>query len=223
MTDIHFHQDHSTSRGLGGSVALREILHPLESWINAPRVAEDFIASRPSVLRLLVLLLVTDAVFLGTMVLKMATLHVHPAVAIERFDLGFWVAIAFVGRTVFLVFLSNALCVLGTVAGSSATNRTTFTGVVWGATRAMRVALLSVLIAAAIAFLQPIVPGLDAKWVSVMPYLLSFCGFVWYVATGAASAHRIDPINSMVVATFLLGLVGWLGTVFVLGLKISMG
>lgn len=223
MTDIHFHQSHAANAGLGDSIDLREIRKSLEGWLTAPRCAEDFIASRPSLFRLLVLILVTDAVFLGTLALKMAAMNVHAAVAIERFDIDFWVAIAFLGRTIFLVFLSNALCAIGSIAGSRATTQATFTGVVWGASRAMRVAVLSVVIAAMIAFLQPAIPYLDARWISVMPYLLSFCGFVWYVANGAAAAHRIDPINPIVIATFLLSLVGWVGTVFFLGLKISFG
>ena len=94
--------------------------------------------------------------------------------------------------------------------------RRTLAGVIWGAMAAVPLAIAAAFLAPLIGALQPVVPALDVKWVTVSPYWLSLIAFVWFVTRGAAEAHGLKYITPVLVPTMMLAILSVPGTVMVL-------
>ena len=171
---------------------------------------------RPSVLRLLALVLITDLIFYTSLAIKMTALPIEPTAAMFQQETGFWLVLAFVGRTVFLFALASVLCGCGQIAGGSASIRKTLAGVTWGAMAAVPLAMVAAILAILIGALQPVIPEFAVKWVTVSPYLLSLVAFVWFVTRGAAEAHGLKYITPVFVPTMVLTVLSAPGTIMVL-------
>jgi hypothetical protein len=167
---------------------------------------------RPSVLRLLAL----------SLAIKMTALPIEPTAAMFQQEPGFWLVLAFVGRTVFLFALASVLCGCGRLAGGIASIRKTLAGVIWGAMAAAPLAMVAALLAVLIGALQPFIPEFTGKWVTVSPYLLSLVAFVWFVTLGAAEAHGLKRITPVLAPTMVLTVLSAPGTVMILVLTATL-
>jgi hypothetical protein len=201
MTDTHIDSDAGMPNG---------------AWLGPTVSARSFIDMRPSVLRLLALVLITDLIFYTSLAIKMTALPIEPTAAMFQQEPGFWLVLAFVGRTVFLFALAIVLCGFGRLACGSASIRKTLTGVIWGAMAAVPLAMMAALLAVLIGALQSVIPEFAMKWVTASPYLLSLVAFVWFVTRGAAEAHGLKYITPVFVPTMVLTVLSAPVTIMVL-------
>ena len=185
------------------------------AWLGLTVSAQSFIDMKPTAWRLLALVVITDLIFYIGLASKMNAAPIEPAASLFQPETGFWLILAFCGRTAFLYTLASVLGGCGRLAGGSASTRKTLAGVTWGAVAAMPLAMVAALLAVLIGALQPIVPALDVKWVAVLPYWLSLIAFVGFVTCGAAEAHGLKRITPVLVPTMMLTFLSVLGTVMV--------
>ncbi len=177
---------------------------------------------RPTVLRLLALVLITDLIFYTGLAIKMNALPIESTAAMFQQETGFWLVLAFFGRTAFLFALAGVLGGCGRLAGGSASMRRTLAGVIWGAMAAVPLAMVAALLAVLIGALQPVIPDFAVRWVTVSPYWLSLVAFVWFVAWGAAEAHGLKRITPVLVPTMMLVVLSVPGTIMVLVLTAAL-
>ena len=219
MTDTQFDSGAGTSIGADTSpdysLGVRTG-RSVSEWLGLSVSARSFINTRPTVLRLLALVLITDLIFYMGLVIKMNALTIESATAMFQWEIGFLLALAFFGRTAFLFALASVLGGCGRLAGGSASTRITLTGVIWGTVAAVPLAIVATLLAGLIGVLQPLIPVLDARWVAISPYWLSLVIFVWFVTRGAAEAHGLTQhITPVLVPTMMLTVLSVPGTVLV--------
>lgn len=188
----------------------------ISAWLGLSVSARSFMDTKPTVLRLLALVLITDLVFYLSMAIKMLALPIEPTAAMFQQETGFWLVLAFAGRTVFLFALAGALVGCGRLAGGSASIRKTLAGVTWGAMAAVPLAMVAALLAVLIGYMQPVIPDFAGKWVTISPYFLSLVAFVCYVAWGVAQAHGLKRITPVLVPTMMVTALIVPGTVMVL-------
>ena len=186
------------------------------AWLGLTVSARSFIDMRPTVLRLLALMLITDLIFYNGLAIKMNALPIEQTAAMFGQEIGFWLVLAFVGRTVFLFALAIVLCGFGRLACGSASIRKTLAGVTWGAMAAVPLAMVAAILAVLIGALQPVIPEFAVKWVTVSPYLLSLVAFVWFVTRGAAEAHGLKRITPVLAPTMVLTVLSAPVTIMVL-------
>lgn len=156
--------------------------------------ARAFIRRRPSGLRLLLLILVTDMVFFLCFSVKLAALPIRPLDHMFDGTLRVSLGLALVGRTVFLYALAGLLGSIGRRAGGTGSARDTLAGLVWATIAAVPIAIGLALLAVFIAALQAAFPVFDAKWLAVLPHWMSIITFVWLTAVGVASAHGVTRL-----------------------------
>ena len=221
MTDTHFDSDAGTSIGADalpgyswGVVTGRGV----REWLGLTVSARSFIDKGSTVGRLLALVLITDLIFYLGLAIKMNALPIESTAAMFQQETGFWLVLAFFGRTAFLFALAGVLGGCARLAGGSASMRRTLAGVVWGAMAAVPLAMVAALLAMLIRALQPVIPVLDANWVSVLLYWLSLLAFVWFVTRGAAEAHGLKRITPVLVPTMMLTVLSVPGVVMGLAL-----
>ena len=225
MTDTHIDSDAGASIGANtfpnyswGDIAGRNV----RVWLGLTVSARSFIDTRPTVWRLLALVLITDLIFYMGLAIKMNALPIGSSAAMFQQEIGFWLALAFFGRTAFLFALAGVLRGCGRLAGGSASMQETLAGVIWGAMAAVPLAVVAAFLAPLIGALQPVVPALDVKWVTVSPYWLSLIAFVWFVTRGAAEAHGLKRITPVLVPTMMLTVLSVPGVVMVLALTAAL-
>ncbi len=221
MTDKHFDSDAGMPSGANtssdffwGVMTGRGV----GAWLGLTISARSFIDMRPTVLRLLALVLITDLIFYTGLAIKMNALPIESTAAMFQQETSFWLVLAFFGRTAFLFTLAGVLGGCARLAGGSASMRRTLAGVVWGAMAAVPLAMVAALLAVLIGALQPVIPEFAMKWVTASPYWLSLVAFVWFVTRGAAEAHGLKRITPVLVPTMMLTVLSVPGVVMVLAL-----
>ena len=208
---IHSNTSSGVSRG-------ETIARNIKAWLGVDVSARSFINEQRTGLRLLALVVITDLIFFAALSIKMIAAPIEPAASLFLQQTGFWLFVAFVVRSAFLYSLAGLLARCGRLAGGSASMQETLKGVIWGATVAAPLAVVAALLAMLIGALQPILPALDVKWVTVLPYWLSLIAFVWLVALGAAKAHGLKYITPVLAPTMTMTILGIVGTIGVMGL-----
>ena len=209
MVSVNMSDIRNETENLRPSVTVRLA----RSFFDMRATTEELLNERPSEARLLLLVLLSDMIFILSWTLKTLIAPTAAATATMGTDAILWLLVAVMLRTTAVYALALVVGIIVKVLGGKATLFETRVGVIWGVFVAAPIGLIIAEFAVIINQYDGSLALLQSQGVQMTPYWLGMVPFVWFVAKGAAAANRIEN------AVPVFGTLAALAVVFVGGIR----
>ncbi len=162
------------------------------SFFDMRATTEELISERPSEARLLMLVILSDMIFILSWTLKTLISPTTAVTASLGADAVLWLLVAVMLRTTGVYALALFVGIIVKILGGKATLLETRIGVIWGVFVAAPIGLIIAEFSVLINNFDGSFALLQSQGVQMTPYWLGMVPFVWFVAKGAAAANRIE-------------------------------
>lgn len=174
------------------------------SYIDMRRTTRVLLDERPSEARLLFFVLLSDVVFFLSRGVALVIAPGSPAHNILPENIGIWLIIVFLGRTLTLYAFSALVAIVCRAFGGQGGWRETRTGVFWASLVAAPIGVAGALVVAAFSHLEPFLPIFGEPMVALPPQWIGIVAFVFFLSAGVAEAQRFRHTSPVFIVFSVL-------------------